>query len=166
MGHERPDATRCRPRVTCSRDELEWIVDVGAALGGVASLIAVILGWISLRRAKQAQDEVIAEHRREAIRRRLQRLQDTALELAKLAAALDDASDTRATLHWRQLGVMLGVGNLGDELPKTRQIAQAALPKEGNAMRDLSRDVMENALPEVIAAIHETFDAIAASLFE
>jgi hypothetical protein len=150
-------------RVTLDRDALDWAVAIAAALGGVASLIAVVIGVVSLSRANRLQEEVLAERRREWIRRRLGRLQEAALEVAKLATALGETNFNTAVLHWRQLRVILEVSDLRNELPKTRRIAEGFVPGEGNAMRDLSTRVLEEALPEVIEAIRRTYGELAAA---
>lgn len=104
------------------RDTLDWVVDIGAAVGGIASLVAVVIAVVSLKHARKLQEEVFAERRRERIRRRLGRLQETALEVTRLATALGETSFTTSVLHCRQLRVLLQVSGLrGDALAIVRK---------------------------------------------
>lgn len=137
-----------------ARDTLDWIVDVGAAIGGFASLLAVVVALIALRDARQLRRAAQIERKRQTVARGIERLEDVGMEVARLGTALDNTSFTTSVLHWRQLRVLLAVGHLEAELPEVTRIANGMIEGEGGRMRKLSIEVIERALPEVVNAIN------------
>ena len=136
-----------------SRDTLDWIVDVGAAIGGFAALLAVVLAVIGLRDARQLHRAAQSERARERVARKIELLEDVGMEVARLGTALDNTSFTTSVLHWRQLRVLLAVGHLANELPEVARVAGGMIEGEGERMRNLSIQVIERALPEVVDSI-------------